>query len=76
MRFLEGIDTGDTASRVALRHKLQCKPFQWFLDEVCLNTYIPDLDPHPVSIKVRLGAVYCWRRVQILPRPTKRMPSH
>jgi hypothetical protein len=52
-RFLEGVvEPGDVSARVALRNKLQCKSFQWFLDEVCSgNQYVPDINPAVSFIK-------------------------
>jgi polypeptide N-acetylgalactosaminyltransferase len=41
---------GNLTARIALRQQLQCKPFEWFLQNVAHDLYVPDLtapaDPH------------------------------
>ena len=44
-RGLQGKPFGDVSSRVAMRKRLQCKSFKWYLDEVHPEQYIPELDP-------------------------------
>jgi polypeptide N-acetylgalactosaminyltransferase len=40
-RHLKNTDIGDVSARVAVRSRLQCKSFQWFLDTVCRDIYVP-----------------------------------
>ena len=40
-RRLHNFDYGDVEQRRSLRSELQCKSFQWFLDEVCRDQYVP-----------------------------------
>lgn len=46
-RGLQGLDVGDVSARVAMRQRLQCKSFAWFLREVHPKQFVPDL--HPVQ---------------------------
>ncbi|XP_023342320.1 N-acetylgalactosaminyltransferase 6 isoform X2 [Eurytemora carolleeae] len=41
------IDPGDISEQIALREKLQCKPFKWFMQEVAFDLYkhYPPVEP-------------------------------
>lgn len=44
------IDPGDLTDQLAIREKLQCKPFKWFMENVAfdLPKKYPYIDPEPV----------------------------
>lgn len=44
-RGLAGKPFGDISKRVAMRKRLQCKSFEWYLKNVHPEQYIPELDP-------------------------------
>lgn len=60
----ENIDTGDLTKQKALRQKLSCKPFKWFLEEVApdlLEKY-PPIDPPEFAsgvIQSMAASTYC-----------------
>ncbi|KAJ9592475.1 hypothetical protein L9F63_015891, partial [Diploptera punctata] len=43
---LKGRDVGDLSARRALRKKLQCKSFKWYLDNVCPGIFVPTENVH------------------------------
>ena len=43
--FRKRVDPGDISERIALRDRLQCRPFSWFLSDVMRDEYIPDVQP-------------------------------
>lgn len=47
------MEYGDISSRVALRKKLGCKTFRWYIDNVYPDAQMPDLYP-PGKGEVRL----------------------
>ena len=50
-RGLRSSDKGDLSGRIALRERLQCKSFAWFLKTVCRDQYVPDRHPAERSYK-------------------------
>ena len=67
-RGLQGKPFGDISSRVAMRKRLQCKSFKWYLDNVHPEQYIPELDP------VQTGMVGTFQ--VNLPLPLSPLPLH
>lgn len=65
------IDPGDVSEQKAIRDKLHCKPFKWFMEEVAfdLPKFYPPVEPPPfasgeVSRKcVHLNCFY-FRRIK------------
>ena len=58
------IDPGDISEQKALRNKLQCKPFKWFMENVAfdLPKKYPPVEPPNFgdgSIKSRLDSTIC-----------------
>lgn len=45
------IDPGDLTEQKAIRTKLSCKPFKWFMTEVAfdLPKYYPPVEPEPLA---------------------------
>lgn len=45
------IDAGDMSEQLAIREKLKCKPFSWFMREVAwdLEKYYPTTEPPPFA---------------------------
>ncbi len=45
--FYRDLDPGDISEQIALRKKLECKPFKWFMQEVAFDLYkhYPPIDP-------------------------------
>lgn len=51
-----GKPSGDLANlgpRQDLRRNLQCRPFRWFLENICRDMYIPDLKPRYGTLSVK-----------------------
>lgn len=47
----KSIDTGDISDQLAIRKKLNCKPFSWFMKEVAfdLSKYYPPVEPEDLA---------------------------
>ena len=45
------IKTGDISDQLAIRKKLNCKPFSWFMKEVAfdLSNYYPPVEPEDLA---------------------------
>ena len=53
------MDYGDISERVALRKKLGCKSFKWYIENVYPDVQMPELNP-PASGEVTLLTDYPW----------------
>ncbi len=49
--YYRNIDTGDISEQLAIRKKLNCKPFSWFMKEVAfdLHKYYPPVEPSDLA---------------------------
>jgi len=47
----KNIDPGDLTEQKAIREKLKCKPFKWFITKVAydLEDYYPPIEPPPFA---------------------------
>ncbi|XP_046325822.1 putative polypeptide N-acetylgalactosaminyltransferase 10 [Haliotis rufescens] len=45
------VDTGDISEQKAIRNKLKCKPFKWFMEEVAFDLVkvYPPVEPEPMA---------------------------
>lgn len=45
------IDAGDLTEQLAIRTKLNCKPFKWFMENVAFDLvkYYPPVEPSPLA---------------------------
>ncbi|XP_069110919.1 probable N-acetylgalactosaminyltransferase 9 isoform X2 [Argopecten irradians] len=58
-RDLLGQDYGDISERKALREKLKCKNFKWYLDNVYPEKFIPDENVHAWGMVRNPGSNLC-----------------
>ncbi|XP_064609423.1 putative polypeptide N-acetylgalactosaminyltransferase 10 [Liolophura sinensis] len=64
--YCRQIDAGDLSAQLAIRSKLQCKPFEWFMKEVAfdLPNYYPPVEPKPIAygeiLHMRTGKCLGW----------------
>ncbi|XP_060079724.1 probable N-acetylgalactosaminyltransferase 9 [Ylistrum balloti] len=58
-RDLLGQDYGDISERKALREKLKCKSFKWYLDNVYPEKFIPDENVHSWGMVRNPGSNLC-----------------
>jgi hypothetical protein len=59
--FYRDLDPGDISEQIALRKKLECKPFKWFMQEVAFDLYkhYPPIDPPDfVHGEIRYGTEF------------------
>ncbi len=59
--FYRDLDPGDISEQIALRKKLECKPFKWFMQEVAFDLYkhYPPVDPPDfVHGEIRYGTEF------------------
>ena len=49
--YYKNIDTGDISEQLAIRKKLNCKPFSWFMKEVAfdLPKFYPPVEPEDLA---------------------------
>ena len=40
--YLEGVDVGDLSERIAIRQREKCHSFEWYLDNVYPEKFVPD----------------------------------
>ncbi|XP_041359089.1 putative polypeptide N-acetylgalactosaminyltransferase 10 [Gigantopelta aegis] len=49
--FLKTVDSGDISQQRAIRKRLKCKPFKWFMTEIAFDIvdYYPLVEPKPMA---------------------------
>lgn len=58
----EQVDTGDLTYQLAIKNKLKCKPFSYFIEQVApdMNEFYPLIDPPPFAQgAVRFEGIFC-----------------
>ena len=56
-RHLHGKPFGDISQRLAIRKQNHCQSFQWFLQNIAYDLFVPELHPRPGRISRAEGTL-------------------